>query len=517
MKAKNNSTSKTLFCLLIFSLGSFLSCGPSSETLVILFSNDTHGSFQPHKLRYQDEVRLVGGMEAASHYINQIREQEENVLLIDTGDIMTGTLAAVIEYDRVRGGAMPEFLNRLGYDIRTHGNHAFDLGQANVKAIEGITDSPLVLANLVYQDSQELFASAAYHVLEKGRWQIGVIAVMEENFKTEVYPDNVKGLEVLPIIPTLNKYIPEIREQADLVIVLVHSKFFDGEMVAEEVPGIDIVLVASEDAQFAEINGVLISSTYGHQQTLGCLKLTLKKGKIVDHAHSLIWLWADIDLQPSPEITSLVKDMESSFEDEYMKVIGQTDFEYKCPGYDSIENSLGNWITDVMRWKTGTDIGIHNSGGIRSDIFAGPISKRTLYEVSPFQNNLVTFELTGAQLKEIFERDVERGRDRIQVSGLRYNYFPKYSKPFGQRIDFLAVGKDVVVGKGKVLLPQKIFTAVSNDYVVGHAEGKFFGFEVSWEKSTNLHLNQVLEEWLEMNQTLVCSIEDRIVQLEPIR
>ena len=442
MRSKNCTSLKILFCLLIFLLGFSFPVDPPAETLVIVFSNDTHGSIQPHKMKYQGEIRLVGGMEAASHYINQIREQEENVLLIDTGDIMTGTLASVIEYNGVLGGAMPEFLNRLGYDIRTHGNHAFDLGQANAKAIEGITKPPMVLANLVHRDTQELFCSAPYHILEKGHLQIGVIAVMEENFMTEVYPNNVKGLEILPIIPTLQKYMPEIKEQSDLVIVLMHSKFYDGESGRPEIPGVDIVLVASEDAQFAEIDGVLISSTYGHQQTLGESKDECKKGEIVEHEHSLIWLWADTELFPSPEISSLVKEMESSIESEYMKAIGQTDFDYKCPGYDSIENSLGNWITDVMRWKTGAEIGIHNSGGIRSDIFAGPISKKTLYEVSPFRNNLVTFELTGAQLKEIFELDVERGRDRIQVSGLHYTYYPKYSKPFGQRIDYLAVGKD---------------------------------------------------------------------------
>lgn len=503
--------------LMVCALGLLLTCRPSTDTLVILFSNDTHGSFQPHKMKYRGEVRLVGGMEATSHYINRVREKEDNVLLIDTGDIMTGTLAAIIEYKGVLGGAMPEFLNRLGYDVRTHGNHAFDLGQENAKAIEGLTKPPLILANLVYEDSQELFCSGAYTFLDKGGLRIGVIAVMEENFMTEVYRDNVRGLEILPIIPTLHKYVPGIRKEADLVIVIVHSKFFDGERVAAEVPGVDVILVASEDAQFAEINGVLVSSTYGHQQTLGSLKLFIKRGRILAHEHSLIWLWADTDLRPSPEITSLVKEMESSIEAEYMKVIGQTAFDYKCPGYDSIENSLGNWITDVMRWKTQAQIGIHNSGGIRADIFAGPISKRTLYKVSPFRNFLVTFELTGSQLKEIFEQDVERGRDRIQVSGMRYTYYPKFSKPLGERIDYLAVGKEVVVEKGELLLPDRVFTAVSNDYVVGHAEDKFFGFDLPQAKNTKLRLTEVLEEWLAKNQKLSCSIEDRIVQLEPIR
>jgi len=101
------------------------SCKSPSKSLVILFSNDIHGTFQPKKIRSEGKLRLVGGMEAASHYINRVRETEKNVLLIDSGDIMTGSLAAQIKYKEVIGEVMPEFLNRLGYDIRCYGNHAF--------------------------------------------------------------------------------------------------------------------------------------------------------------------------------------------------------------------------------------------------------------------------------------------------------------------------------------------------------------------------------------------------------
>jgi 2',3'-cyclic-nucleotide 2'-phosphodiesterase (5'-nucleotidase family) len=70
-------------------------------------------------------------MEATSHYINAIREKEDNVLYVDTGDIMTGTLAAELKYKNVTGGLMIEFLNKLGCDIWCFGNHEFDLGPNN--------------------------------------------------------------------------------------------------------------------------------------------------------------------------------------------------------------------------------------------------------------------------------------------------------------------------------------------------------------------------------------------------
>jgi 2',3'-cyclic-nucleotide 2'-phosphodiesterase (5'-nucleotidase family) len=485
--------------------------------LAILFSNDIHGTFQPQKLKEGDSVRLIGGMAAASHTINQVRALERNVLLIDTGDIMTGTLAATLPYKGVAGGAMPEFLNLLGYDIRTYGNHAFDLGQENARAIEELSRMPVVMANIVYKDSGELFASKPYHILSKKGIRIGVIAVMEEFFLSEVSPSRVEGLDVLPIVPTLERYMPDMRRQSDLVIAIVHSKFFDGQRVAREVPDVDVVLVASEDGLFEEIDGTLVKSTYGHQRTLGYLKLTLQRGAIIGYEESLIWLWADVDLTPDPKVTDLVAAVEGDIEEEYQRVIGKAGFDYKCPNYNSIENSLGNWITDVMRWKTGAEIGLLNSGGIRADIYSGPISVRSLHEVSPFQNTLVLFDITGRQLRQIFETDIERARDRIQVSGMRYVFRPRDSRPQGQRVDSLSVGDEDVVRDGRLLLPDRLFSVVTNDYVIDQAQRKFFGFEVENIEMTGIHLTQVMVDWLQKNQVLTCTIEDRIVELKPDR
>lgn len=504
-------------CLSCLGLVFFLalnSCQNASGTLVILHTNDTHGSFQPRKLLDDDRVRLIGGMEITSHYINHIRAQEENVLLIDSGDIMTGTLASEIEYNGVLGGAMAEFLNLMEYDVRSYGNHAFDLGQENAKAIAALSKFPVLMANIVYEETGELFSDSAYHFLEKGGIRVGFIAVMEEYFLTEVHKRNTVGLAVLPIVSTLQSYMPEIQKKSDLIIAMVHSNFKDGERVAREVPEVDIVLVAAEDGRFKEINGTLVKSTYGHQRTLGYIKLELKKGKIVDYQQELIWLWADVDMNASPAIPALVQDIEQAIEEEFTQAIGKSDFNYKCPGYDSVENALGNWITDVMRWKTGCQIGMQNSGGIRADIYAGPISKKDVYEVSPFSNMMVEFKLSGKQLKEILERDVERGRDRLQFSGLIYSYFPKSVQPYGKRIHSIKVDKDVIVEDGVVLLPDNFYTVVSNDYVTSQAEEKYFGFALEECRNTGYGLTQVLAEWLEKNQLLVCSIEDRIVELK---
>jgi len=491
-----------------------------SSTVTIIHTNDTHGKFRPFEIESQGKTRLVGGMEAVSHYINLVRKSDENVLVIDKGDMMTGTFASAILYKEVVGGIMVEFLNRLDFDLWNLGNHEFDNGQANALGLTSLAEFPTILANLVYSDDKRLFLDKPYCVFDSKGLKVGVIAVMEENFLVEVHREQIQGLEVLPMVPTLQSYVQELDEQTDLIIVVVHSRYDDGLKVAQSVSGIDVVLCASEEGRFEDVNGVLVQSTIGHQHTLGYLKLEVDGDEVVDYEQKLIWLWADVDLNPSPQITSLVREVEESIGEECTRVIGKTESDLKKIDYpvdtQIVDSSLGNWITDVMRWKTKTQIALHNSGAIRASLSAGEICIQDIFEVAPFNNTLVVFKLNGKQIKEILEVDIDRQRDRLQVSGLTYKYHPKNDSVLGQRVDHLEIEGDVIVKDGRILLPDKTYTVVSNDYVVGHATDKYFGFPVLDATDTLLPLDQALVEWLEKYKVISAKNETRIVRIVSI-
>ena len=498
-----------LACLLPACTGNF----SGTASLLIIHSNDTHGTYIPYPFEVEGRERLIGGMEAASHHLRELTGGKENVILIDTGDIMTGTLAAKIEHRGARGGVMMEFMNRLGYDIWCPGNHAFDLGQENAKAIFRLASFPTVLCNLVYEENDELFVPEPFHVFDIGGMKIGVVGVIEENFLTEVDKKSTQGLNVLPVVDTLETYAGLLEEKTDLLIVLAHGKFDFAEKIARGVPGIDIILIAQENGRFEVVNGVLLKSTFGHQKTLGTLRVKVKDDRIVDYDEDLVWLWADIDLKPDPEISALVREFKASVNREYGRIIGECQKARTRKGAP-VESVLGNWITDAMRWKTGAAIAFQNSGGIRADVSAGPITVADIYEVSPFNNALVLFELTGQQIKDGLENDVQRGWDRLQVSGITYAYHPKGARPFGRRVESVAVNGVPLVQNGVVLHPDDVYLAATNDYVFGQAKEKYFGFSLELLRNTGFPLNQVLLDWLEENEVLACEIEDRIVVLQ---
>ncbi|MDH7511422.1 MAG: bifunctional UDP-sugar hydrolase/5'-nucleotidase [Clostridiales bacterium] len=507
-----------LAVILAVALASTSACKPRSEEIVILFSHDTHGTFEPYKLNQENGGRLVGGMEATSHYLNEIRAKEKNVFVIEAGDVLTGTLASEIKYRGADGGAMIEFLNRLGYDVWCFGNHDFDKGQKNALALSKLAGFPTVMANIVYKKSGKLFAEQPYHIFDVGRIKLGVICVMEEHFLSEVQQDKVEGLAVEPIIPTLKSHVPEIDRQTDLIVVVSHGWFSQGVQIAENVPGVDIVLAAAEDGKFAEVNGVLVKSTFGHQRTMGYLKVKVKNDAVRSYEQDLIWLWADIDLKPSPGVAELVREIEESIDAEYAKVIGEAKMNLSAGEYPGTgghgESNLGNWITDVMRWKTKAQIAFHNSRGIRADIAAGPVKRGDIFNTSPFHNSLVVFNLSGRQIKEALEHDVERGWDRLQVSGIKYRYYPKQARPYGERVFQVEADGEILVKSGRVLLPDKTYTVVANDYLASQAREKYFGFAVENLRNTGFPLDMTLMEWLEKHRVIDSMVEGRIVEIK---
>ena len=516
MKVVPNKIVHEVKIILLFFLGGLiciLPCCQNKEihSLTLIFTNDIHGVYKPYQIDHFGKSRLVGGMEALSYYTKNIRKKEKNVILIDTGDIMTGTLASQKKHKGVYGGAMIEFLNLLEYDLRCPGNHGFDQGLENVRSCIELTEFPVIMANLIYKDNQELIAPSAFYIMDSGPLRIGFIAVMEENFFEEVKRENTRNIELLPIIPTLNKYVSKIKSLTDIIVVLSHTRFYTGERIARDVPGINVVLVASEDGKFSNINGVLVKSTYGHLKTFGCINLEFSQGSIKSYHEDLKWLWADVKINPDPRISELVRNIDSVINDEYLQRFGKA-LKDMINRSENAENPIGNWITDALRWKTDAQIGLYNSRGIRNSIQSGWITGEDIFEVAPFFNELVLFRITGQQLKSAFEKDIERGRDRLQVSGLSYEYYPKEKKPFGQRVWSLEVDGKKVVSQGKLIHPDLVFTAVSNDYVVSQAESKYIGYPLEGVEKTGLPLNKVLISWLRKFHDLNYSIENRIVK-----
>jgi len=109
---------------------------------------------------------------------------------------------------------MIEFMNELGYDVWTPGNHEFDKGQKNCLGYAKLADFPTVCANIVYTATGEPFFPP-YTIIDVDGLKIGIIGVMEEIFKMEIIKENTEGLDVLSIASVVVTYAKFLEPRTD--------------------------------------------------------------------------------------------------------------------------------------------------------------------------------------------------------------------------------------------------------------------------------------------------------------
>jgi 2',3'-cyclic-nucleotide 2'-phosphodiesterase (5'-nucleotidase family) len=134
--------------------------------------------------------------------------------------------------------------------------------------------------------------------------------------------------------------------------------------------------------------------------------------------------------------------------------------------------SLGNFVTDGIRAhaseKLGKPVllGITNSGGLRKNaISEGELTLRDVFELLPFENALVAFDLTGAQVVELLRLMMVHGDAQ---SGARVTYKLNADK----RPEFESA-KFIVDGADKEIDPAAMYTVISIDYLLNVTGGDY--------------------------------------------
>ncbi len=171
------------------------------------------------------------------------------------------------------------------------------------------------------------------------------------------------------------------------------------------------------------------------------------------------------------------------------------------------ETNLGNLVTDLMRAETGADIALTNGGGLRDSVEPGPITLENVLEIHPFENAVVTIELTGAEVVEALEHGVSRHPDDWggfpHVSGIVYS-FNTNAEP-GSRVQEVRY-------QGGPIDPEATFVVATNDFLSAG------GDEFTMLKKDHLEefatLESMIISYLQENSPVAPEVEGRIVIYE---
>ena len=447
-------TSAVLCLLFVFSLSS--QTYAQSLDLRILHVNDFHGFAEAYKPLGSQE--LLGGAAHLAGKVGSLRK-EKPTLLLAAGDMIQGNNWANMS----QGESVIELMNAMRFDAMVLGNHEFDFGQAELKKRISESVFPVLGANV-----EGVVRLHPFIIKDIGGVRVGIIGIVTEETPVATHPRNVSGLKFLPSAETVENCLQELKNKADIVIVLSHIGHAADRVLAEKVKGIDVIVGGHSHTKILKpvrIGDTLIVQAWEHGKALGVLDLTIREGRIVGYDGHL----EEVKPQEGKEdrgIPALVEKYKQRMNTVLNARIGEAEIDLDGENVRKRETNLGNFIADIMRQASKADAALINGGTIRTNISRGEVLVKDVYSVLPFDNYIVAVKLMGKQIAQALEYGVsgieEKAGKFPQVSGLKFKY--SRSAPKGGRI------REILI-TGQPLDPDREYTVATNDFLAAGGDG----------------------------------------------
>ena len=492
-------------CALALSAGAAM----ADYSLTILHTNDFHARFEPiskydSTCSAEDNTagECFGGTARLVTAVAEARARSNNSILVDGGDQFQGTLF----YTFYKGAMAAEFMNLLGYDGMTVGNHEFDDGPEVLRGFMDSVEFPVLMSNADFSGeallSDKLLKST---VIERGGEKIGLIGLTPHDTDELASP----GPNVIftdPVDAVQGEVDKLTAEGVNKIIVLSHSGYSVDQRVAAETTGVDVIVGGHSNTLLGDmdkaegpyptmVNNTAIVSAYAYGKFLGELNVTFDDdGNLTEASGQPILINGEV--AEDAAVVARIGELAAPLEEVRNRVVAETAEEIVGVREDcrARECAMGSLIADAMLERVadqGIQIAIQNGGGIRASIDAGPVTMGEVLTVLPFQNTLSTFQVSGETMVAALENGAsqwEEGAGRFpQVAGMSFTVDP--SKPAGERVS------DVMVA-GAPIDPAATYGVVSNNYVRNGGDGYGMFVDASNVYDFGPDLADVLAEYL---------------------
>lgn len=474
--------------------------------ITFLETSDMHGYVYP--TNYAGEHNLAIGAAKVATKLKELRAQAAGpVITIENGDFIQGSpLSYYIAQGARPVTALTKVINQMDYDVQMIGNHEFNYGLDYLRGAIASYQAPVLAANVLNEAGEPYFGKA-YTIIEKAGIKVAVLGLVTQYIPQWEKPDTLKGITFESIVETAKKYIPMLRQQADLVVVSYHGGFErdlatgeptealtgenEGYQLLQEVPGIDALFTGHQHRVIAEtVNGVPVVQPGYRGNYVGEIQLTIEKkeGKVVvtdsqATLHSLEETVAD------PQILATVASVESELEAWLDQPLGQVEGDMRITDPMQarlIEHPYVEFINRVQLEASGASISgtaLFNNEGKG---FGSTITMRDVITNYIYPNTLAVIKVSGADLRAALEQSadhlaVEKGKivfnpAFIQPKPQYYNYDMyegieytiDMNQPAGQRITQLSF-------QGQPITPDQELEIVTNQYrAIGGGNYKMF-------------------------------------------
>lgn len=476
---------------------------------VILHTNDVHGAVEGYA------------------YIAQLKADYEakgaEVILVDAGDFSQGTTYV----SSTKGADAVTMMNAAGYDVVTLGNHEFDYGYAQLKENMSKAKFKVVCADVFNEDGTPIF-DANYTYTTKSGVKVGFFGMETPETQTKANPALIKGLTFATGDAFTKAAVDQVAalKDADVVICLAHlgvdaeSAPYRSTDLYAAVKGIDFIVDGhSHTVMTKGEKGEPIQSTGTAFANIGVIVIDDASKKI--ESNSLVEIKEDTAKDAT--VAAAAQKIIDRIDKEYGAVFAKSEVVLngaKAPnGNRDSETNNGDLITDAMVWKILQDkesltvdadhvVAVTNGGGIRKAINPGDVTKKSINEVLPFGNTVVTIYITGAELLEALEASTYCTPDAIggfpQVSGINYTIstavaydanaetYPASTYYGPKSINRVTINSI----NGKEFKADDTYAVITNDFCGGGGD-TYYAFAAATAKfDTGIPLDEVVMEYI---------------------
>ena len=380
----------------------------TSDDIIILYENDVHCA--------------VEGYSKLAAMKKELSETYTNVGVVSVGDfVQGGTLGAVS-----KGEYIVNLMNKVGYDAIALGNHEFDYQLPRLNELNAMSNTKFISCNFQKIGEDKSYFEP-YTIVSYGNVDVAYIAITTPETINSSSPAQFKN-DKGELIYTFNesKLYDIVQTNinaaetagADYVIALSHIGYDESGNLAditdviENTDGFDVVLDAHSHSVIEEKvikdksgDDVLLTSTGTKFEYIG--KLTIKNG-----AFDTELVEVESYTKTDPVVDAYITEINENYAQLGNRKIGESKVEFITHDKDgnrlvrNAETNLGNFCSDALRVMTGADMSFVNGGGLRAPMESGDITFNDIFSVFPFNNQIVTAEISGQILIDFLEMAV---------------------------------------------------------------------------------------------------------------
>jgi 5'-nucleotidase len=463
---------KSMMVVILLLAALSLTAAPQTH-IVLMHTNDIHGHVLPED--------GAGGLAV----IAAIVKQQHPDILLDAGDMFTGTLVS----DTFYGESVMAVMNRMGYRASILGNHEFDYGLKTLRDRVRQARFPVLSANVVLPYDNV----GKTRVVSIRGIRFGLVGLTTEETSTTTHTKNVKNVQFFDVVRTLGQVLPPLQKRSDFIIVIGHLAPAEELRIARAFPEITLIISGHSHTELQQPiheSNALIVRTGSYGRFVGRVDLDFEGRMLKKLSTRLIEAKG---VAPDPEALQAVEPYRARVERLMNTVLGEATSSFSRTVEEG--GALLNLVTDSYRARTGAQIALANTGGIRTSLPAGPITYGKLFEILPFENTIVTMKITGAQLKRSLAVRL------TAVSGIRATFDLRKSK--GEQL------VSVTMSDGSPVLDSATYTVAINDFMQAGGDDYTEFANGTEATDTGVRLRDVVSDYIKAKKSLTPVIDGR--------